>query len=253
MKSLVVSIAAGTLLALASSGPSWAQANTISILQQGRENTLTVDQTNATGSQVVGLSGVGRSDSLEQLTLDNVEVSPAESGETFPREVEAISNVSGSGGIGANPDAAATQQGAGNFADVRISGTGGTVGLQQGGLSASGNSATVALDGSGTALIGQIGSNNRSTLDVSGDLAFGSILQQGDSNVAALTVTGGGQGALTQIGNGNDTALNVDGITGTNVSYTLVGSGVTNLNPTQGVDVITNAASVTITQTSFLP
>jgi hypothetical protein len=154
---------------------------------------------------------------------------------------------------GANQSLEAKQLGGDNKATLVIDGNGGTIQLLQSNPATepgNGNTANVGLSGSGTALVSQIGSLNGAKLNVSGDLAKGSIVQTGDLNQAELKVEGSGaSGSVTQDGNNNVTSLNVTGA-GTSVNYTLNGSNLTTV-PGSGVQVYTNGATVTITQSAF--
>lgn len=146
----------------------------------------------------------------------------------------------------------ATQKGDGNLARIIVEGDGGRVNLLQDNSTSrgAGNSAVVNLSGNALATVGQVGANNAATLSVAGALAQGSIFQAGKSNQASLQVSGQkAQGFVTQIGNNNTTGLSVTG-PGTTVSYTLIGNNVTNV-PGGGVQVYTNGAAVSITQTTL--
>lgn len=153
---------------------------------------------------------------------------------------------------GLNSGQPATQKGDGNRAVLTIKGDGGKAGLLQDNSASggAGNSAKINLSGNAFAAVSQIGPGNVAILSVAGAFAQGGILQTGKFNKANLNVSGeGAKGLVTQVGNNNNTALSVTG-TGTTVSYTLVGSNVTNV-PAGGVQVYTNGAAVSITQTTF--
>jgi hypothetical protein len=153
---------------------------------------------------------------------------------------------------GLGSDTPAVQKGDGNIAKITIKGDGGRVQLLQNNSASrgAGNSAVVDLSGNALATLGQVGAGNTATLSVAGKLAQGSIFQTGDSNEAKLQVSGSGaKGQLIQNGNNNVTGLSVLGA-GTTVSYTLNGSNVTNV-PAGGVQVYTNGAAVSITQTTL--
>lgn len=153
---------------------------------------------------------------------------------------------------GLNSSQPATQKGDGNRAVLTIKGNGGRVSLLQNNsvLQGAGNSAVVNLSGNALATVSQIGAGNTADLTVAGKFAQGSILQTGKSNNANLKVSGdGAKGLVAQVGNNNNTGLEVTG-KGTTVSYTLIGSNVTNV-PAGGVQVYTNGAAVSITQTTF--
>ncbi|MEP9374472.1 hypothetical protein [Mesorhizobium sp. KR1-2] len=146
----------------------------------------------------------------------------------------------------------ATQKGSGNRAELTIDGNGGRVQLLQNNSisGGAGNSAVVNLSGNALAILGQVGAGNTANLSVAGELAQGSIFQTGKFNNADLSVSGNrAKGLVTQIGNNITTGLSVTG-TGTTVSYTVNGNNVTNA-PGGGVQVYTNGAAVSITQTTF--
>lgn len=237
-----------------------AQQNRLSILQDGSGNQLTVDQAGATNSRIGGLTFDDQQTSAGQLVLSDPitgggvpQFSQIESdGKTIQVPI-----VVGATELSAKADlrngSQALQRGFGNSADITLTGDSGFVGLLQnnssGGLS---NNAVVTLDGNGTALVSQQGSGNGANLSVSGPRAVGAILQQGSGNDVDLTVAGAdARGTISQLGSNNTSSLAVVSANGASVSYTLQGSGITNFNPLQGVDVTTNAASVSITQTAI--
>lgn len=241
---------------LLSSGAALAQTgnNRITILQAGEGNRLTVDQAGATGSRVGGLTvTLGASPATGQLVLS--------SGPQFaPPTQEGGQPVAIQGSAGElvpvfdrSSSAPALQAGDGNVAGVVMRGTGGFVGLsQQGSTALLPNNALVSLDGNGTALVSQNGQGNRADLRVSGDDAYGAILQAGSGNNVGLVVAGNGaRGTISQVGSNNDSSLAVTGATGSSVTYVLQGNGIQLFNPAEGASVVTNAASVTITQTAF--
>lgn len=204
---------------LAASGLAFAgSGNTISIIQErtfGVEgNTLVVDQTDADSSEVTGLNRTTLGNSLDSTS--------------------------------------AIQRGNGNEASLTIEGQGGTIQLLQDNSSSQGegNTATVDVSNGGLARVGQVGSGNLATLSVSGALTEGNIFQNGTDNTAGLTVDGtNASGTITQNGDNITTNLAVTGA-GTSVDYTANGQNVTNV-PSGGVQVYTNGATVTITQTAF--
>jgi hypothetical protein len=165
-------------------------------------------------------------------------------------QIDATNSLVGGLDGGTSP---AKQLGGDNTATLSIEGNGGTIQLLQNNTQTepgNGNVATVGLTGNGTALVSQIGNLNSATLNVSGDLANGTIIQNGIGNDAGLTVQGSGtKGSITQNGNNTNTSLEVSGA-GTSVNYTLNGNNVTTV-PGNGVQVYTNGASVTITQSAF--
>lgn len=241
-------------LATSAAYPQETAGNRLSILQEGSGNTLTVDQAGATGSQVGGLLLGSDRTVTGQLVLDDM--AQTRSVERNGRRVlEPV--IVGATALSAAPDlgngSQARQTGIGNTANVTLRDGGGFVGLLQDNLSGgAANNASIALRGDGTALVGQEGGGNQANLSVSGTGALGSILQRGSTNDATLTVNGdNASGSISQIGSGNNSTLAVTSANGASVSYTVQGSGITNFNPTQGVDVTTNAASVSITQTAI--
>lgn len=157
-------------------------------------------------------------------------------------------------GLGESEFAPATQKGDGNSADLTITGNGGEIRLLQDNFATGqpGNAAKVTVGGDNLATVQQVGSGNLAELEVTGSLSEGSILQNGSQNDALLSVSGNNaNGSITQNGDGNNTVLAVTG-SGTSVDYTLVGDNVTNVQ-NGGVQVFTNGASVTITQTAVVP
>lgn len=198
--------------------------NQITITQDGLSNSLTVDQSKASNSIVggIGLNGDNR------LSLGST----------------------------------AKQLGNGNTADLRITDDGGLgggqIGLYQSNSNQSGpsNNAVVSVLGNGLGLVSQDGEGNTANVSVGGENTTGIVSQNGNLNsVGTLTkpglnVTGkNASGSIIQNGNGNDTALTVFG-DGTSVTYTATGDGMTSQVP-GGVQVISNGATVTITQTRF--
>ena len=118
------------------------------------------------------------------------------------------------------------------------------------------NNAVVSVLGSGLGLVSQNGEGNVANISVKGTDTIGSVSQVGNlNNVGTLTEPGlkiegeNAKGSVTQNGNGNNTSLAVFG-NGTSVDYTLNGDNITNV-PAGGVQVISNGATVTITQTRF--
>lgn len=199
-------------------------SNQITITQDGLANSLTVDQSQANNSIVGGteLNGDNR------LSLGS----------------------------------SAKQLGNGNTADLTItkdgSLDGGQIGLFQSNSSQSGspNNAIVSVLGSGLGLVSQDGEGNIANIHVEGENTTGNVSQTGNFNqvgtlsTPGLSVTGkNASGKIIQKGNGNDTALTVFG-DGTSVTYTAAGDGLATTIP-GGVQVISNGATVTITQTRF--
>jgi len=127
------------------------------------------------------------------------------------------------------PLAPALQDGTGNIADIQM--TGGAAGApllaelsQQGNL----NSGSIEITGfNSRAGLLQIGNNNNGTVSVDGNNMSGTLIQRGDDN---------------------DIGLSVDGTTASNVTYEVIGSGITTVNG--GASIVTNTGgSITIRQT----
>jgi hypothetical protein len=212
--------------------------NQITITQDGFANSLTVDQSQASNSIVGGVSllnGPLTGDSPAQLRLNDT----------------------------------AEQKGTGNTAKLTITNLTddenhlfdhGRIGiLQDNSTSLAGpNVALVTVNGNGTGLVSQNGGGNTANMLITGLGSTGSIYQNGDgNNIGTQTLTEHGlkvegknaSGSITQNGDGNNTNLAVFG-NGTSVDYTLNGDNITNV-PAGGVQVISNGATVTITQTRF--
>lgn len=208
----------------------YAQSNLLVIEQTGASNTLSVDQSNASDSAVGGLRVLEADPRVGTLDLDAIGV--------------------------------ARQDGDGNVATVVLGGDGANAGLSQSG---SGNIANITGGGSSQSGVSQVGSGNRATVNVTGNLGSrGMIEQVGNGNTGRVDVAGGSRGTLVQEGDDNDRSLSVDG--GADITFTQIGSGLTDATsnaaiasavaagatglPT-GVQVISNATSVQITQTAL--
>lgn len=213
--------------------------NQITITQDGFANSLSVDQSKASNSTVGGVSllnGPLADDASAKLRLNDT----------------------------------AEQKGTGNTAKLTITNLTddenhllfdhGQIGLRQdNSLSSAGpNVALVTVNGDGTGLVSQNGGGNTANMLITGLGSTGSIYQNGDGNnigTGALTEHGlkvegkNASGSITQNGDGNTTSLAVFG-NGTSVDYTVNGDNFTNV-PAGGVQVISNGATVTITQTRF--
>lgn len=219
-----------------------AQSNTITIEQTGIGNTLSVDQSEASNSTVGGLT----------IT----EGDPATYTDSGDPGITATVNP-----LVVTTNEVARQDGVGNSADITISHDGGRAYLDQdtgsgAGLSggAIGNIATIGLSAdAATAVLGQAGLGNEAHINVTGDLgSSGTILQKGNDNNASLLVEGSrNAGFISQNGDNNDTGLVRVGGVDTSVTYIQQGSNLAPVTPGSGVSVISNAASVTITQSSF--
>jgi hypothetical protein len=201
--------------------------NIIVIEQRGSNNTLSADQSSATGSQIGGIELTG---------------SPS-------NDPEAGFNILGEPDLLTSP---ALQSGEGNEADVRVSGQGGAVYLlQNNDGSLLGNSAEIILDADQTfAAISQIGEGNTAEIEVTGALSSGSVLQNGDGNFGRIEVPiADTEARLVQNGDNIEATLVVEGVTGGNVDFQIFGNNVT--QPGGALVVNTNGASVSITQTEF--
>jgi hypothetical protein len=218
-----ISVTGGVLTSMAAQAGS---GNLIVIEQQGSSNTLYVDQSEATDSQVGGL------------------VPDASS----PTEYSALL-LTGSSLL----DYPALQLGENNEANITISDLGGAVYLlqnnQSAGFSPSGNKATVILSAEGAfAAVNQSGGKNTATINVSGEFSSGTIFQFGDGNTGSVTVPFGDTIArLEQIGDNISAGLKVIGAQGGDVTLTVNGDNITQAYGP--VVVYSNGASVTITQT----
>ena len=237
-------------------GGAAAQSNTLTIRQSGDGNTLTVDQSRASGSAVGGLTVTGPVPQTFVQIIERPETRQVDRDgtlvtETFTaRETQSVVLDT----LGASPQRGvpARQLGAGNEATLNVTGLEGFVGLlQDSGSARTGNTATVNLAGGGEALVGQLGSTNTATLNVATGALGGTILQDGTGNDATLNVTGSGAtGLISQVGTGLTSNLTVDGTTGTNVSLFQDGVGQAFVGG-PGTSVVSNGATVTITQTAI--
>ena len=204
-------------------------SNRLFIEQDGSNNSLVIDQSNATGSNVGGLSVVP--DARNTLRLEALIGAPALATTT-----------------------AATQTGDGNTIDVTVEGSLGQVFFSQNSTATGGavtNDATVSLTGDqATAALFQYGASNTATLNVTGLNATGAIAQIGNGNEGELLVSGqSAEALLLQNGNGNvATGLEVSG-TGASFVLQQIGNGL----QASGTTVSTNAQGVTIIQRSLLP
>jgi hypothetical protein len=243
---LTRNITMSAILLAALCGTTYAgENNQITIKQDGLANSLSVDQSLASNSVVGGV-----------LLLNG----------PLGGETSAKLQINGS----------AEQKGTGNTAKLTITNSAddenhllfdhGTIGiLQDNSMSSAGaNDAIVTVNGNGTGLISQTGGNNTASLLVTGLGSTGGIYQNGDNNRAGdrstvgLTVSGNNSsGTITQNGSNLVSGLGVTG-NGTTVYYTLNGNNVSALpttdatgNSAGGLQVISNGATVTITQTHF--
>nr|WP_321444466.1 hypothetical protein [uncultured Cohaesibacter sp.] len=230
-------IAAAALSGLATL-PAFAGDNNVLILkQEGTANEISIDQQNASNSQVGGVELVPGLN-LEDTTFNQIDLTT--------NEATAL----------ANP---ASQFGTGNTADITLDGEGGAVFLQQGGqLTDGNNNATVAINsgltGGSFAAILQNGSNNTANAAINGSLSQADILQQGNGNQGTVSIGADGlptdrvRASLTQNGDNNNTELQVTGINAGEYSYTVNGSNTSTSVPAA---IVTNGASVSITQSTL--
>ena len=220
----------------------FAQQNEAYVEQNGTANILFIDQSEAIASTVRGLS-LARETNLIRSVAD-------EDGNLITLSPSQVSSV-----LVLAPEESASQTGSGNVASVVVSGSGGTVLLDQdnGSLSGTiGNTADIRLSGNGIAAVGQLGSSNVARLMVRNGGLTGTILQDGLGNEATLTVGDGNEGLISQIGDGNDTTVDVGGVN-TSITYILEGNNLQSINPHQGLEIISNAAAITIIQRSLVP
>lgn len=205
--------------------------NTIYIRQESpagslEGNTLSVDQSGAYGSLIIG--------------------------PTLPSMLRFI-NINLESGLRGEP-APALQRGEGNKATVVIEGEGGVLqllqdtspfrNLQQANSNTQNNARVDMTDASLGGVI-QLGTDNTANLRLTD--STGLIAQFGTELTANLTVGTNGDGRIVQIGNRNNAQLDVPG--GTSATYTQIGN---NLSSVQPVEVFsTNSGNITITQTGF--
>jgi hypothetical protein len=144
------------------------------------------------------------------------------------------------------PYGTALQSGTGHRADLNLTGDGGHISLQQGGLlsHAHNNQTQIAINAHhASALIEQIGNSNYAGINVQGQHASASVLQSSNQNSAQINVLGGhargsieqtqgggnqgrldvvnGTAKLVQSGSGNDTQLQVSATGAGHVTYIL--------------------------------
>lgn len=116
----------------------------------------------------------------------------------------------------------------------------------------SGNEASILMIGgaSGAPLVAELlqqGDDNFGSIEINGLNSRASLQQVGDENKGSVMVYGNNMsGTLIQTGDNNDTVLSVDGTSASNVTYEVIGSGITSVN---GASVVTNTGgSITIRQ-----
>ena len=127
-----------------------------------------------------------------------------------------------------------------------------TAGFSSGLQSGDSNFATITMRGgaSGSPLLAELyqeGNINQATLEVAGFNSRAGLQQIGNANIGVVSVNGDNlTGTLIQRGNNNNSGLNVDATTAANITYEVVGSGVTAAN---SASVVTNiGGSITIRQ-----
>ncbi|MFN4128559.1 MAG: hypothetical protein ACK4GC_01905 [Paracoccaceae bacterium] len=179
-------------------------------------NTLTLDQSKASGSRLVG--GPLALGPASQIGEDN----------------SAIITDTGEDNLVVLNQGSFLTPGTSNSAEILVSGNDASANIQQFGAGNTGVLRVESLD----ALLP----------------ASGSILQAGNLNFATLTVSGeNASGSLNQIGNSNENELSVQG-PNANVVFTQFGNNNVNLNENANpspIRVFTNAGTVYITQYSF--
>ena len=142
------------------------------------------------------------------------------------------------------------------FATVSgFSDTAGSARLSPALQSGNGNTALIEMSGGtgGAPLLARLGQNgdfNRAFLEVTGFNSQAGLQQTGNENIGVVSVNGDNlSGALSQRGNNNNVGLNVNATTAANITYEVIGSGVTAANP---ASVVTNSGgSITIRQSLF--
>jgi hypothetical protein len=221
-------------LALSSAPVLAGDSNTVYILQNssinGVGNTIYVDQSAATGSQVGGFSTVP--------VLSSTPVSSYNSNTTalnFPVDL-------------AKP---AEQLGGNNSAKITDSGVDDNISLYQNntkpGSPGSLNYAEITLSGLGSlGGVIQNGFANTAHLTASGPQSAGGIWQQGDHNDGTVNVSGGAAALLVQNGSNNTNSLTAAGPSNSQINYIVNGNNFT----AGAAQVITNGAAVTITQSN---
>lgn len=264
MRLNIHTIAAISAAACASvAGTGFAQGNQAFVLQdsQGASegNSLRIDQSNATYSQVAGVfRGVELSTAsnnfnannfnANSLTLDGSDATDPMNLLLTPSEQEERAEQQGLGDPPSGNDLA-TQRGGDNLADINVTGDFTEVGLFQNG---SGNKGDIEA-GSGTVLLFQEGYGNEGNLKTNNGAARASLLQVGNDNFGTVIVSGvdtsGSEGNLAQIGSDNETTLNIR-TDGASVDFTVYAD---NTNTTVPANVVTNlgGGQITIIQRQY--
>lgn len=157
------------------------------------------------------------------------------------------------GGSLSDPALPARQAGGANTASITLGGNRAAAALTQVNTALSPvasdiNTATLIGGGFADLVLVQEGAGNTGLLTVGAGGNAGELQQFGRLNTGTVTVSGSdARGRLIQNGSGNTYSLEVDGV-GTSVEFRQVGN---NLSARTPVSVISNATSVTITQSQF--
>jgi len=213
--------------------------NNASVLQETpvtaiEGNSLSIDQTVATNSNIAGVQRTGADPDNANL-INDLEDSSGDAPDTT--EFLALTAPSL---ITADTAGAATQTGSGNEATITVGGVDTFVGLRQTGDN---NNAEIT-SGSGQVLLFQEGDGNNGTLSTSDGALLASLLQDGNENRATVTVSGvDSEGLLAQIGDDNDTDLTVN-TAGASVTFTVQGN---NTSATLPASVVSSAGGGQIT------
>ena len=231
-----IGISAAALCALSASGANAGDRNVLILLQEGSTNSISVDQQGANDSQVGGVAYDSANNAFNRIDLST-------------NEADAL----------ANP---VLQLGERNSADVTLTGEGGTVFLQQQGQAPNtngiNNTADITINstvgGGNLGAVLQAGNDNQATIAINGSQLEANVLQDGNGNVGAVQIgssnvpLSNARATLTQNGNGNNTELQVLGTNNSEFNYTINGNNTTTSVPAV---IITNGASVTITQSQI--
>lgn len=252
MRTLILAAVCTTFVASTAHAGS---GNTIHIRQESPTgssfgNTLSLDQSLATDSKVLGPSDSLMSDSRRQVPG----IWPALEGK--PANPEGFKPLELTPGT---TDRFALQRGERNEATLKLTGYGGELQLHQDSEyslppeqsqamqgSASRNIATATLAGPSLGAIIQQGQANQANLELTN--ATGLISQTGRGLIASLTVDGG-NGQIIQVGDGSNAELSV--MSGASATYTQIGSNLESVGSTAVEVFSTNPGSITITQTGF--
>lgn len=148
----------------------------------------------------------------------------------------------------------ARQSGPANTGRIELEGEGGAVLFQQQntGLGAgTPNDAQLSGGAFATIALEQIGSGNLGRVDVGAGGNTGALFQYGTGNDGTVNVSGtGSTGTLYQKGDNNEAGLDVDGVNLT-VQWNQVGNNIAPVSQATPAQVISNAGTVIINQTSY--